>query len=71
MTETQTLRVDGMTCAACTARVERMLGREDGVTGVRANLMTGTVAVDGAARRVWYVATAFGEAGYVERPVGE
>ena len=49
MTDTQTLRVDGMTCAACTARIERMLGREEGVTGVRANLMTGTVAVDGAA----------------------
>ena len=49
MNDTQTLRVDGMTCAACTARVERMLGREPGVTGVRANLMTGTVAVDGAA----------------------
>ena len=29
------------------------------------------VAVDGAARRVWYVDTAFGEVGYVERPVGE
>ncbi|MCB1389493.1 MAG: heavy metal translocating P-type ATPase, partial [Rhodobacteraceae bacterium] len=49
MTDTQTLRVDGMTCASCTARVERMLSREEGVTGVRANLMTGTVAVDGAA----------------------
>ena len=54
MTQTQTLRVDGMTCASCTARVERMLSREEGVTGVRANLMTGTVAIDGAAepRRV-------------------
>ena len=49
MSDTQTLRVDGMTCASCTARIERMLGREDGVTGVRANLMTGTVSVDGAA----------------------
>ena len=45
---TQTLRVEGMTCAACTARVERMLSREPGVTGVRANLMTNSVAVDGA-----------------------
>jgi len=54
MTQTQTLRVDGMTCASCTARVERMLAREDGVTSVRANLMTGTVAIDGLAepRRV-------------------
>ena len=47
--ETQTLRVDGMTCAACTARVERMLSREPGVTEVRANLMTNSVSVDGQA----------------------
>ncbi|WP_323020417.1 heavy metal translocating P-type ATPase [Pararhodobacter sp.] len=46
---TQTLRIDGMTCASCTARVERMLGKEEGVTGVRANFVTGTVAIDGAA----------------------
>ncbi len=46
---TQTLRVEGMTCAACTGRVERMLAREEGVSGVRANLMTGMVAVDGPA----------------------
>ena len=46
---TQTLRVDGMTCAACTSRLERVLGRAEGVSGVRANLMTGSVAVDGAA----------------------
>ncbi|MFN4098838.1 MAG: heavy metal translocating P-type ATPase [Pararhodobacter sp.] len=49
MNDTLILRVDGMTCAACTSRIERMLGREDGVTGVRANLMTGSVAVDGKA----------------------
>lgn len=47
--ETQTLRVDGMTCASCTSRVERMLAREPGVTGVRANLMTNSVTVDGDA----------------------
>ena len=64
MTETQTLRVDGMTCAACTARVERMLGREDGVTGVRANLMTGTVAVDGAAEPA-RLAARLSDAGFV------
>ncbi|MCW1404176.1 heavy metal translocating P-type ATPase [Pararhodobacter zhoushanensis] len=50
MTDTQTLRVEGMTCASCTSRIERLLAREDGVTGVRANLMTGTVAFDGQAQ---------------------
>lgn len=44
---TQILRVDGMTCAACTSRLERVLSRAEGVSGVRANLMTGAVAVDG------------------------
>ncbi|GAB4259599.1 MAG: heavy metal translocating P-type ATPase [Pararhodobacter sp.] len=49
MSETLTLRVDGMTCAACTGRVERVLSRTPGVTGARANLMTNSVTVDGVA----------------------
>ncbi|WP_323035946.1 heavy metal translocating P-type ATPase [Pararhodobacter sp.] len=50
--ETHTLRVEGMTCASCTARIERTLSREPGVTGARANLMTASVTVDGAANPV-------------------
>jgi len=45
----QTLRVDGMTCAACTARVERMVQKLPGVTGANANLMTASLSVEGDA----------------------
>ncbi|WP_417600292.1 heavy metal translocating P-type ATPase [Pararhodobacter oceanensis] len=45
----QTLRVDGMSCASCTSRIERILAKEESVTAVRANLVTATVSVDGAA----------------------
>jgi Cu+-exporting ATPase len=37
---TLTLRVDGMECASCSARVERVLGRLDGVEHVGVNLAT-------------------------------
>ena len=35
-----------MTCAACSARVQRVLERTDGVSGANVNLMTKTAAVD-------------------------
>ncbi len=63
MTQSQTLRVDGMTCAACTARVERVLTRQTGVTGARANLMTGAVTIDGAAEP-GQLAAVLADAGY-------
>jgi Cu+-exporting ATPase len=40
------LDVSGMTCAACSSRVQRALERTEGVTGASVNLMTGTAAVD-------------------------
>ena len=40
------LVVQGMTCAACVARVERMLGRLNGVASVHVNLLTGKAAVE-------------------------
>jgi len=63
-TQTQTLRVEGMTCAACTARVERMVSRVPGVTGARANLMTASVTIDGVADPA-EVALRLGGAGFV------
>ncbi|MEL6616617.1 MAG: heavy metal-associated domain-containing protein, partial [Bacteroidota bacterium] len=38
--ETHTLRVEGMTCASCVARVERVLARADGVEAASVNLAT-------------------------------
>ncbi|MGD2082424.1 MAG: copper ion binding protein, partial [Chromatiales bacterium] len=40
------LRVGGMTCASCVARVERALLRQPGVTGATVNLATGKASVD-------------------------
>ncbi|HEY5739818.1 MAG TPA: copper ion binding protein, partial [Gammaproteobacteria bacterium] len=36
----ETLRVTGMTCGACSARVERVVGKLDGVTAASVNLAT-------------------------------
>jgi len=41
-----TLRVTGMTCASCVARVERALKRVPGVLDARVNLAAGTAVVD-------------------------
>jgi Au+-exporting ATPase len=43
------LRVDGMTCASCTGRVERALRAVPGVAMAAANLATEQVEVTGAA----------------------
>ena len=40
------LKVTGMTCAACSARVERVVGKLDGVESVRVNLATEKMSVE-------------------------
>ncbi|MDO5095905.1 MAG: heavy metal translocating P-type ATPase [Peptostreptococcaceae bacterium] len=42
----ETLKVLGMTCAACSARVEKMVGRMEGVNSVNVNLTTERMTVD-------------------------
>ena len=46
--ESCTIPVTGMTCAACSGRVQRTLERTEGVASANVNLMTGaaTVAYD-------------------------
>jgi heavy metal translocating P-type ATPase len=46
MNDALTLPVSGMTCAACTGRVERALAAVPGVAAARANLALGQVALD-------------------------
>ncbi|AWN50627.1 heavy metal translocating P-type ATPase [Methylobacterium sp. 17Sr1-1] len=41
-----TLHVEGMTCASCTGRVERVLSRVPGVQAVAVNLATGRATLD-------------------------
>src|SRR6185295_9805407 len=50
-TESCTIPVSGMTCAACSGRVQRTLERTEGVASANVNLMTAaaTVAYDPAA----------------------
>ncbi|MBQ2933507.1 MAG: heavy metal translocating P-type ATPase [Clostridia bacterium] len=43
----QKFKVTGMSCAACSARVEKAVGTLDGVTQCSVNLLTGDMAVDG------------------------
>ncbi|MES9885734.1 MAG: heavy metal translocating P-type ATPase [Candidatus Sedimenticola sp. 6PFRAG1] len=40
------LPVDGMTCAACSARLEKVLSRQPGVSGARVNLAGNTASID-------------------------
>ncbi|HVN41430.1 MAG TPA: heavy metal translocating P-type ATPase [Steroidobacteraceae bacterium] len=46
--ETERLRIGGMTCAACSARVERALGRVPGVASASVNLATEQATVEAA-----------------------
>jgi P-type Cu+ transporter len=44
--ESRTIPVTGMTCAACSSRVQRSLEKTPGVTSAVVNLMTGEATVD-------------------------
>ena len=45
-TDTATIPVTGMTCAACSARVQRTLEGTPGVSSANVNLITGSATVD-------------------------
>ncbi|MFJ6789148.1 heavy metal translocating P-type ATPase [Streptomyces angustmyceticus] len=67
-TRTTTLTVGGMTCAACVGRVERKLGRLDGVAAT-VNLATGRATVrHSAAVSVTDLVTTVEAAGFTARP---
>ncbi len=44
--ETSTFNITGMTCAACAARIERVVGRLPGVTSAHVNLAAETLTVE-------------------------
>jgi len=64
MEQVQTITIDGMTCAACVTRVERVLKRVPGVTGAEVNLLAGTALIHGADVRFDTLAAAVTKAGY-------
>ena len=64
-----TLPVEGMTCAACQATVQRALGQQPGVTKAAVNLMMheATVHFDPAATSPTQLVAAINDTGYVSR----
>ena len=71
-TERCDIPVSGMTCAACSARVQRALERAPGVQSANVNLMTGTatVAYDPAATSAGQLVTTIRDTGYGAEPPG-
>jgi Cu+-exporting ATPase len=63
MSAAVTLRIEGMTCASCVARIEKALQRVAGVDRVSVNLATEQARVEGAAETTALVG-AVEEAGY-------
>lgn len=61
--DTQTYRVDGMTCGGCVRHVEKALRATPGVSDVTVDLGQGTVAVSGTAS-FEALAAQVAEAGY-------
>jgi Cu+-exporting ATPase len=70
---TETISVGGMTCAACSARVERALKKLDGITTATVNLATekATVVYDSGSLRLSEVKEAIIKAGYEVRETGK
>lgn len=62
-------KVTGMSCSACSARVERAVKKLDGVKSVSVNLLTGDMLVDGSNEQE--VITAVQKAGYGASVLGE
>ena len=46
MIKKETLKISGMSCAACSARVEKVLGRMDGVYSAVVNLASEKASVE-------------------------
>ncbi len=69
---TMDLRVEGMTCGSCAARVQRVLSKRDDVAGAEVNFATGKARVASAVAEpdvaAWQAAVA--KIGYQLRPLG-
>ena len=69
--QTVTLEIDGMTCASCVSRVEKALGKVEGVASAQVNLATETAQVEFASgiTGVEALVAAVERAGYAAKPV--
>ncbi len=65
-------QVSGMTCAACSARVEKVTGQVPGVEKVEVNLLAGTMVVQAQDTSVTpHILSAVQKAGYEAKPYGQ
>jgi len=73
MTQTVRLEVEGMTCAACASRIERVLGKQDGVSEAVINYATGDARVvfDPTLTEIEELADAVDRIGYGITPAAE
>ena len=65
----ESFNVTGMSCAACSAHVEKAVRKVPGVTGVAVSLLTNSMKVDGTATAA-EICKAVTDAGYGASPVG-
>ncbi|MBQ3215283.1 MAG: heavy metal translocating P-type ATPase [Oscillospiraceae bacterium] len=63
--------VTGMTCAACSARVEKVTGAVEGVEKVEVNLLAGSMTVEAPREAVAAIESAVEKAGYGASVAGE
>ena len=71
-TETVTFDVDGMTCASCALRIERVLGKQEGVDGAVVNFAGREARADiGSGVDIATLETAIAKIGYEITPVTE
>jgi Cu+-exporting ATPase len=73
MEKKETLKITGMSCAACVARIEKRLKQMDGVTGAAVNLATekATVSFDATQIKMAELITVLNKLGYQAAPVPE
>jgi P-type Cu+ transporter len=66
-----TIPIEGMTCASCVARIEKVVGKLDGVTTVAVNLATekADVTYEPARVRLSVIKQAITDAGYTPREI--
>ncbi|GAA4285853.1 heavy-metal-associated domain-containing protein [Georgenia daeguensis] len=64
------LRAEGFSCPSCVSKIEKQVGRLDGVEAVTVHFASGRVEVDHDSARasVDDLVAAIGRAGYVARP---
>ncbi|MCK6211328.1 cation transporter [Georgenia sp. EYE_87] len=64
------LRAEGFSCPSCVSKIEKQVGRLDGVEAVTVHFASGRVEVDHDPDRVGVdeLVAAVGRAGYVARP---